>query len=164
MESRSVEDKSLVLRFFEQCDVSQLLELMEALAVFEQYSDSFAVTVAEIEQRGLSAHPEFHALIAHEQSSPDLLLGMAVFYYIPFSFDLTPELVLKELYVRPEAQGKGIGRALMRRLTDIARDSACRRIKWLVLHDNEKAKAFYAGLGAHQDVKWENWCFDLKSF
>lgn len=161
MELQLTEGAGLVLRFFAKRDISQLLELMQALAVFERYSELFSVTEADIEQRGLGKHPEFYALIAHEKKNPDLLLGMAVFYYIPFSFDLSPELVLKELYVRPEAQGKGVGKALMRRLTTIALDSACHRIKWLVLHDNEHAKAFYTAIGAHQNKKWENWSLDL---
>ena len=44
----------------------------------------------------MKLNPEFHALIAQDQLGE--ILGMAVYYIVPFTFDLKPDLVLKELY------------------------------------------------------------------
>ncbi len=134
---------------------------MESLARFEGYADAFAVTQEDILERGLSHEPEFEVLVAHQANEE--IIGMAVFYFIPFTFDLCPELVLKELYVRQASRGSGAGRALMSRLTEIAQARGCRRMRWLVLKGNESARRFYRSLGAHQDTKWENWMLDLRA-
>ena len=149
------------VRTFVHEDAAQLLEMMVSLARFEDYIGDFAVLKQDLIQRGFGDAPEFQALVAHEEANPTRLLGMAVFYWIPFSYDLTAEIVLKELYVRPAGRGKGIGKALMAQLIAIARGEGCRRIKWLVLPENQRARTFYTSLGAKQDTKWENWVLEL---
>lgn len=143
-----------VVRFNER-DVAQLLSLMRELAAYERYIDEFAVRAADLMERGLQEPPEFTALVA--KTSEDEVLGMAVYYVIPFTYDLSPDMVLKELFVAEYARGRGVGEALMARLTQDAQCLGCNRIKWLVLNENERAKAFYARMGGRKDTKWENW-------
>ena len=153
----------IIVRHFERQDVTALRQLMVELAVFERYDDAFAVTEQDIIDRGLGNDPQFWALVAHVAGKPRDLLGMLVYYFIPYTYDLSPEMVVKELYVEAEARGKRIGEQLMLGAKDVARDAGCKRIKWLVLDDNERAKQFYAGLGAQKDEKWENWRLVLSS-
>jgi GNAT superfamily N-acetyltransferase len=128
---------------------------MEGLAEFEDYIDEFCVTEKDLIERGLCDQPEFFAFVAEV---PDgTLVGMAVYYIIPYTYDLCPDMVLKELFVAPDMRGTGVGQALMGSLRQAAEAHGCNRIKWLVLSDNESAKRFYAGLGANRDRKWENW-------
>ena len=70
-------------------DVPALLGLMRELAVFERYLDRFAVTEAELLRRGFPAagEPEYFAFVAE---SPTGLAGYAVYYLIPFTYDLKP--------------------------------------------------------------------------
>ena len=72
-------------------------------------------------------------------------------------YALHPDLVLKELFVRRDARGTGVGQALMDDLVETARSSDCKRIKWLVLASNDPAKRFYEVLGGRHDEKWELW-------
>lgn len=57
-------------------------------------------------------------------------------------------LFMKELFVVPAFQGRGVGQALMRQLVAVARAEGCKRIDWQTDGDNAAALAFYARMGA----------------
>jgi len=144
------------VRAFQSADMPQLLKLMRALAEFEGYLDQFKVTETDLRTRGLSEQPDFYAWVATAAGS-DRLLGMAVTYCIPWTFDLRPTLVLKELYVDANTRSGGVGKALMNAVIAQARDLGAGQIKWTVLPQNHAAQAFYQSLGAQADRAWENW-------
>jgi ribosomal protein S18 acetylase RimI-like enzyme len=141
-------------------DASQLLALMRGLARFEGYDDRFAVTVDALLERGFSSQrpPEFLAWVAELDGK---LLGYAVIYVIPFTFDLRPTLVLKELFIDEAARGRNLGHELMRAVIDHGRALDARMIRWQVLPSNDPAKRFYRQHGAAVDGDWENWFLEL---
>lgn len=55
---------------------------------------------------------------------------------------------LEDLYVKPEARGKGVGFALLRRFAGIAIERGWGRVEWEVLQWNESSIRFYQRLGA----------------
>jgi len=57
--------------------------------------------------------------------------------------------------VLPEMRDKGIGKALLRHLAQIALQENCYGIRWLVLEWNEPAIKFYERLGAEILSAWE---------
>jgi len=57
-------------------------------------------------------------------------------------------LYMKELFVAPAFQGKGVGKALMVHLFSIAKAEGCKRIDWQTDGDNAGAQAFYGAMGA----------------
>jgi ribosomal protein S18 acetylase RimI-like enzyme len=57
-------------------------------------------------------------------------------------------LYLEDLYVKPGARGRGLGRALLERLAAVAKTEGCARLEWSVLVNNAEARRFYEGLGA----------------
>jgi len=54
---------------------------------------------------------------------------------------------LPAVYVRPDAQGAGIGAALVERVEADARDAAAAVVRLVVLAANEAARGFYEGRG-----------------
>lgn len=141
-------------------DAPQLLSLMRGLARFEGYDDRFAVTVDALLERGFSPQrpPEFTAWVADVDGT---LLGYAVIYVIPYTFDLRPTVVLKELFIDSAARGQNLGHALMNAVIEHARSLNARLIRWQVLPDNTPAKNFYRQHGAAMDGDWENWFINL---
>lgn len=141
-------------------DAPQLLSLMRGLAQFEGYDDRFAVTVDALLERGFSPQrpPEFLAWVAEVDGK---LLGYAVIYVIPFTFDLRPTLVLKELFIDSAARGRNFGHGLMQAVIEHGRSVNARLIRWQVLPSNEPAKNFYRQQKACADADWENWFLDL---
>ena len=66
-----------------------------------------------------------------------------------------PGLYLEDLFVLPEMRGKGVGKALLRRLAQIAVRENCYGMRWQVLDWNEPSIKFYESLGATTLKEWE---------
>ncbi|MEZ5920086.1 MAG: GNAT family N-acetyltransferase [Parvularculaceae bacterium] len=144
----------------EPADVPQLLQLMRALARFEGYIDQFAVTEDALMTAGFSKdQPLFRCFVAIGDRDARLH-GMAVTYVIPWTYDLTPTIVLKELFVTDDSRKSGIGLLLMKAVAHHAVTMGAKRLQWSVLPKNDVAKSFYAALGGNPDMQWEPWIMD----
>ncbi|HEY5809465.1 MAG TPA: GNAT family N-acetyltransferase [Povalibacter sp.] len=142
-------------------DIPQLLELMRGLAAFEGYLHRFAVTESDLFERGFNnqREPQFHAFVAADAA--ETLCGYALTYFIPFTFDLRPTMVLKEFFVAAGQRGSGIGRKLYSAVLDYGRAHGVRLLRWQVLPTNEDAKRFYTSFGGKLDAGWDNWVLEI---
>ncbi|WP_444887603.1 GNAT family N-acetyltransferase [Microbulbifer sp. VAAC004] len=145
----------MLIRNAKPSDIRQLLEMMRGLAKFEGYLDKFKVTEEELNNR-LFKRADFQCLVAEDSG---VAIGYLVFYALPFTYDLTPWLWIKELYVvgNKEYRRKGVGRALMGYLIKEAYERGSAKIKWEVLSTNVDAQAFYQQLGGAPEQKWQIW-------
>lgn len=134
-------------------DAEAVLTLMQALAEFEGYSAEFRVTLDELVQRCFVRH-DFQVLVADCGGE---LLGMLVYYEQPFTYDLKPWFVIKELYVRDSSRGTGVGRMLMKSVARHCHLQGGSRLRWEVLTDNLAAQRFYGSLGAQPNAGWQTW-------
>lgn len=134
-------------------DAKAVLALMQALAEFEGYSADFRVTLDELVQRCFVRH-DFQVLVAECGGE---LLGMLVYYEQPFTYDLKPWFVVKELYVRDAFRGSGVGRMLMKSVARHCHLQGGSRVRWEVLTDNLPAQRFYGSLGARANAGWQTW-------
>jgi GNAT superfamily N-acetyltransferase len=57
------------------------------------------------------------------------------------------DCLLEDLFVMEEARGSGLGRALVERVIDLARERGCRRIELDANEDNAAALALYRSFG-----------------
>jgi ribosomal protein S18 acetylase RimI-like enzyme len=60
---------------------------------------------------------------------------------------------LEDLYVAPEARGLGLGRALVQRTLDRARERGCHRVELDTNEDNHQAIGLYRSLGFSDTAK-----------
>ncbi len=77
----------------------------------------------------------------------DDVLGLASYSFLWPAAGADTSLYLKELYVRDEARRKGVARAFMARLKEIAAAAGCSRVEWTADADNPPALDFYEALG-----------------
>ena len=109
---------------------------------------------------------------ATEESLADALFGVAPAAYTFFAFIHGDPIAyaayfftfstmvgkrglwLDDLFIQPAFRGKGIGRALMAYLADVAVQNDCGRFEWTVLDWNESAIGFYRSLGATLLTDW----------
>jgi GNAT superfamily N-acetyltransferase len=63
-------------------------------------------------------------------------------------------LWLDDLFLDEAFRGKGIGKAFMHFMHEIARKNNCARFEWMVVDWNEPAIAFYKRLGAEVFTNW----------
>ncbi|MDH2997024.1 diamine acetyltransferase [Pasteurellaceae bacterium LFhippo2] len=142
-------------------DSQQMWQLMRELAIFEKYIESFAITPEIVEHSGFDKNPpDFHSLVAVEN---DKIIGIVVYYFLPFTAQNRPAIYLKELYVDSNYRGKSIGKMLMNALKEQAIQHNCLQIKWTVAPWNEAGKEFYHQLGAKQNNDWLNYEWNVAS-
>jgi len=94
---------------------------------------------------GFGDRPAFAGLIAEEAGKAQ---GYLLYNEI-YDTDLAQRvLFVIDLYVRPAARGKALGRALMAEAERLCRAAGGGALLWAVLHQNAAAMAFYETLGA----------------
>jgi GNAT superfamily N-acetyltransferase len=151
-------------------DVPTMLRFVHELATYEREPDAVIATEADLLRDGFSLAPDgtrlespirFRTLIADysdsDNESPEAPLGPAGFalYFTSYSTWLGHHGIrLEDLYVTPSLRGKGIGRALLTRLAQIAVDEGCPRLEWDVLDWNAPAIAVYERIGARILTEW----------
>lgn len=140
-------------------DCEKVWILMKELAIFEKYIDSFAITPEIVRQSGFKKNPhDFYCFVAEEN---DKIIGMLVYYFLPYTAQNKPAIYMKELYVDENYRGQKIGEQLMNALKVEAKLHNCAQIKWTVAPWNEAGIKFYERLGAKENRDWLNFEWKL---
>jgi GNAT superfamily N-acetyltransferase len=132
-------------------DVPAILQLIRDLAAYERAPNEVTATDEQLVDVLFGERPAAEVLLAFENDVP---VGFAVFFQNFSTWLGRPGLYLEDLFVKPEARGKGYGRALLVHLARIACDRGCGRMEWAVLDWNEPAIEFYRALGAAPLDEW----------
>lgn len=132
-------------------DVPVLLGFIRELAEYEKLAHEVSADEEKLRQTLFGPRPAAEALVASLEGRDT---GFALFFHNYSTFLARPGLYLEDLYVRPSARGKGVGRALFGRLTALALERGCHRLEWSVLDWNEPAIRFYRSLGARPQDDW----------
>ena len=132
-------------------DVPVVFELMRQLAVYEKLEHALVSTESDLSEALFGAHPVAEAILATHAGKP---VGYALYFRTYSTFLGKPGLYLEDLFVLPEARGKGAGKALLARLAGITVERGYGRLEWAVLDWNEPAIGFYKSLGALPMDEW----------
>ena len=131
-------------------DVPVLLRLIRELAEFEHLAHLVTATEEGLRQE-LFGKQRAEAVLALLADEP---VGFALYFHNFSTFLGRSGIWLEDLYVCPEARGRGIGKALLLHVADIARTRRCGRFEWAVLDWNEHAIRVYRRLGAEPLDDW----------
>ena len=131
-------------------DVALLRTMIRELAEFEHELEMVTILEEDLARDGFGKNPRFRALIAEWDQEP---AGYALFFPT-FSTWVGRGLFLEDLFVRQPFRSKGIGRALLTRVAQVAVDEKCAGLRWEVLHWNEPAIELYKALGAEFQEQW----------
>jgi ribosomal protein S18 acetylase RimI-like enzyme len=138
-----------------ESDIPQVWALMKALAVFEKYIDSFAITPEIVLESGFRKNPpDFHCIVAE---ADDKIVGILVYYFLPYTAQNRPAIYMKELYVEENYRSQKVGEQLMDALKKEAKFNNCTQIKWTVAPWNEAGLKFYERIGARENRDWLNY-------
>jgi GNAT superfamily N-acetyltransferase len=141
----------LYFRFAVPADVPLLLEFIRELAEFENLLDHVDADEATLTEQLFGSRRVAEVVLAELGGEA---VGFAVFFHNFSTFVGRAGLYLEDLYVRPHARRRGVGRALISFVAKIAVDRKCGRFEWSVLDWNTRAIAFYRSLGAVPMNEW----------
>lgn len=141
----------LTIRPATAADVPLILEFIRELARYEREPDAVITTEADLLRDGFGPEPKFRVEIAEWDGQS---AGFAFYFWNYSTWQGKAGLFLGDLFVRPEFRGKGIGKALLVRLAQIAIQNNCGRMVWQVLDWNTPAIQFYESLGAGALKEW----------
>lgn len=146
----------LRIRPARRADVPKVVGLVRRLAAFEKLDPPPPTAVRDYRRDGFGRRRLFEILLAEEGGAA---VGYAFYFFTYSTFRARPTLYLEDLFVVPEARGRGVGLGLLRALGKIARRRRCARMEWMVLDWNVRAQRFYRRLGARRLREW--WTFRL---
>jgi len=132
-------------------DIPVILRFIHELATYEREPDAVVATEADLLRDGFGPTPRFWSLIAELDGAP---AGFALYFTSYSTWRGHHGIRLEDLYVTPSLRGKGIGKALLVRLAQIAVEQGCPRLEWDVLDWNAPAIAVYERIGAHIMTEW----------
>jgi len=132
-------------------DAPLILQFIRGLAEYEKLAHEAIATEAGLHATLFGPRPQAGVILAFDAGEP---VGFALFFHNYSTFLGKHGLYLEDLFVKLEARGKGVGRALLVYLAKIAKARDCGRFEWSVLDWNEPAIEFYKSLGAKPLDDW----------
>jgi GNAT superfamily N-acetyltransferase len=134
-----------------------LLSLVRELARFEKLEHQVVATEQQMRDELAAAAPVIQASIAWMGEEA---VGFALYFHNFSTFIGKPGIYLEDLFVRPEARGRGVGKRLFAYLARTALERGCARLDWAVLDWNEPSIGFYRSFGAIDQSEWTTYRLD----
>ena len=141
----------VTLRRATRADVPLVLRFIRELAEYEKLAHEVVASEELLAEQLFGERPGAEVIFAEVAGEP---VGFALFFHNFSTFLGRRGLYLEDLYVRPEARGRGVGRALLAELAALALERGCGRLEWWVLDWNQQALGFYRRLGAVPMSDW----------
>ncbi len=142
---------SLRIASAQETDVPVILDFIRQLAEYEKLSHEVEATEEALRQTLFGERPYAEVLLAYWDDQP---VGFALFFHNYSTFLAKPGIYLEDLFVNPAARGRGIGKALLTRLAEVANQRGCGRVEWSVLDWNTPSIEFYRRMGAVAKDEW----------
>ena len=142
----------LQIRPATRADVPLILDFIRLLAEYEREPQAAVATADDLLRDGFDTpQPKFRVVIAEWDGTP---AGFGFFFFNYSTWLGKPGLYLEDLFVKPEFRGKGIGKALMQHLAQVALAENCYGMRWQVLDWNQPAIDFYESFGGKLLKEW----------
>jgi GNAT superfamily N-acetyltransferase len=141
----------LEIRPAEPSDAVLIFGFVRKLAEYERLLHEVVATEADVVRDLFGANPRVFCDLAFWDGAP---AGFALWFLNYSTFRGRHGLYLEDLFVEPALRGRGIGKALLKRLAVRCQAEGLSRLEWMVLDWNSPSIAFYKSLGAVAVDDW----------
>ena len=148
--------KNTEIRFANEEDIALILDFIKDLAEYEKMSD-LVVADEDLLKEWIFEKKKAEVIFALEEGKE---VGFALFFHNFSTFLGRSGIYLEDLYVKSQYRGHGHGKALIKKLAEIARERGCGRLEWSCLDWNTPSIDFYLSLGAEQMNEWTVYRFE----
>ncbi|HUJ53656.1 MAG TPA: GNAT family N-acetyltransferase [Steroidobacteraceae bacterium] len=132
-------------------DLPEVLSFIRELATYERLAEQVQATEADLAAALFGPRPYAEVVLACLAGTP---VGFALFFHNFSTVTGKPGIYLEDLFVRPEARGRGAGKRLLSWLARTTLERGCARLDWAVLDWNAPSIGFYRSLGAARLDEW----------
>lgn len=141
---------NLTFRYAQERDVNLILQFIKELAEYEKMIDQVVAT-PELLQEWIFKNKKAEVIFAMENGKE---VGFALFFHNFSTFLGRAGIYLEDLFVKPDYRKKGYGKALLKKLAQIALERGCGRLEWACLNWNKPSIDFYLSLQAKPMDEW----------
>lgn len=143
-------NEKLCFRTAERKDTSLILQFIKELADYEGLLNEVVADEATLEEWIFDRQKAevIFAVLGEEE------IGFALFFHNFSTFLGRAGIYLEDLYVKPQYRKKGYGKAILKKLAEIAVERDCGRLEWWCLDENKSSIDFYLSLGAKPMSEW----------
>lgn len=142
--------EQLSFRWANENDCGLILFFIKELASYENMLNDVVAT-EELLHEWIFEKKKAEVIFACEGKKE---IGFALFFHNFSTFLGRSGLYLEDLFVLPEYRRKGYGKALLKKLAQIAVERGCGRFEWWCLDWNRPSIDFYLSLGAQAMTDW----------
>ncbi len=133
-------------------DLSEALNLIRELAIYENAPNEVSLTIEELEIDGFGENPIFNFFVAEVEGK---VVGISL-YYIKYSTWKGKCVFLEDIIVTEKFRQHGIGKRLFSAVVEVSEKMKVPRLEWQVLNWNKPAIKFYEKLNSEFDDEWIN--------
>ena len=139
-------------------DCPRMMELIKELAEYEKAPEQVTVGFDHFVESGFGANPVWWAWVAEVDGKAE---GFAL-YYVRYSTWKGQRMYLEDIIVTEKMRGLGLGKMLLNKLIEVAKEKRYSGIMWQVLDWNEPAINFYKKYeGVKFDPEWINCSLEI---
>ncbi|WP_349365757.1 MAG: GNAT family N-acetyltransferase [Nitratireductor rhodophyticola] len=144
MPKHAVADTGFSIRPAAADDAETIHRAITDLAVYVGEQEHAVAQVEDFRRFGFGPDAAFSCLIAEANGA---FAGLSLFFPVFSTWLGKPGVYVQDLYVSPEARGRGAGEALLAATAAWSQQRGGVYLRLSVYADNHNAKAFYARLG-----------------
>jgi GNAT superfamily N-acetyltransferase len=130
---------TLTIRAIEEKDKSQWLKLWAGYLDF--YKSTISPEQTELTwKRLINNELKMFGFVAEDDNG---VMGFTHCLFRPSTWTETDYCYLEDLFVDPNIRGKGVGRALMEKVVELAKEKKSKRVYWTTQEFNKTARVLY---------------------
>lgn len=131
-------------------DEALVLEFIRGIAQYEKMLDEVVATEESIREWMLEKKM-VEVIFAEAEGDT---VGFALYFQNFSTFVGRAGLYLEDIFVKPQYRKKGYGKAIFKKLAQIAVERGCQRFEWVCLDWNQPSIDFYRSMGAVPMDQW----------